>query len=135
MGGAPIGRPRPNLPDVPHRAAQRWPHVAFLWESVNGVDSLNRYAKRGDLGAETGEHFGARIGAELIPNGADYGAVRLPSIRINLHRIALEWAPQLLGGQRVAARKWLPHKEIGSAPCWSRTNDLLIKSQLLCQLS
>ena len=23
----------------------------------------------------------------------------------------------------------------GSAPCWSRTNDLLIKSQLLCQLS
>ena len=53
--------------------------MAFLWEfRAPHVQAANRYAKRGDVGDETGEHFGAHSGAELFPNGANYGAVRLP---------------------------------------------------------
>jgi hypothetical protein len=98
VGGTRVGRPHPNLPHVPRRGA----HVGHTWRSCGSsghhVPTANRYAKRSDLGDETGEHFGAHSGAELFPKGAFPGAVRLPSIRINLHQFALEWAPQLLGG-------------------------------------
>ena len=98
MGGTPVGQPFPTSPTFPAVA----PDVGHTWRSCgssgNHVQTANRYAKRGNLGDETGEHFGARIGAELIPSGAFPGAVRLPSIRINLHQFALEWAPQLSGG-------------------------------------
>jgi hypothetical protein len=61
--------PRPAT-HLPRRVA----HVGPTWRSCGSseerVDSPNRYAKRGDLGDETGEHFGAHSGAELFPNGA-----------------------------------------------------------------
>jgi hypothetical protein len=70
VGGTPVGRPRPNLPHVTRRDAD----VGHTWRSCgssgNRVDSPNRYAETDDLGDETGEHFGARIGAEMFPNGA-----------------------------------------------------------------
>jgi hypothetical protein len=50
-------------PDVGHTSRS-------CGSSGNHVDSANRYADTDDLGDETGEHFGARIGAELFPTGA-----------------------------------------------------------------
>jgi hypothetical protein len=75
-------RTSPTFPAVPPKVGHTWRSCG---SSGNRVDSLNRYAETDDLGGETGEHFGAHSGAELIPSGAFPGAVRLPSIRISLH--------------------------------------------------
>ena len=73
---------RPTFPSVPPTLATRGVPVGV---PGTPVQTANRYAERGDFGDETGEHFGARIGAELFPSGAFPGAVRLPSITISLH--------------------------------------------------
>lgn len=90
----PVSRP-PALTAVSPTLAPRRVRAGVPGITTSGPTSTRNVAT---WATKLGEQLGVASGAERLPNGARMGAGRLPSLCIDLHRIALKWAPQPLGG-------------------------------------